>query len=101
LAALTHLATRDEREEFSAEQKRRNLSKVALMSWLEEQTKAAKSAGNRWIGWKAWPLLRIRSSSEDDGKETAEGAGLDLATARPRADYDARARRLQEFKLCG
>ncbi|PYK23720.1 MAG: hypothetical protein DME59_16145 [Verrucomicrobia bacterium] len=21
----------------------------------------------RWIGWKAWPLLRIRCSSEDDG----------------------------------
>ena len=25
----------------------------------------------RWIGWKAWPLLRIRYGSEDDVRSVA------------------------------
>src|SRR5437867_4155132 len=33
----------------------------------------------RWIGWKAWPLLRIRCSSEDDDMAISKGAGYQAA----------------------
>src|SRR6266478_1965412 len=64
---------------------------------LRDTRRSDVLAGSRWIGFSD----RRFAVAKDDAKGTAEGAGLDLETARPRADYDARARRLQEFKLCG
>src|SRR5437667_11678121 len=80
LARNARKTIRTRRGECIRSPERQHLNRRTLIrKRLPRPNATSSSRAERWIGWKARPLLRIRYGSEDDAEPIAEGANCQAA----------------------